>query len=175
MLDPWMMYSPSPTVEKLFLLFFGLKPWPVYPYPQQNFFGSKQPWAMYPPIVNGFHETFRTGLVFSEAVKMSTISPMLWSKLNKNISMLVNSEQIYTKLSEQGLFFQDGCNEYNKCYAIIKTEQKVELSRFSMYLVKYHSMWALSTVITQKLKYTCRWLRFHNNLGGFNSDGILPR
>ena len=30
-----------------------------------------------------------------------------------------------------------------------------------------------STIITQKLKYTCGWLRFHNDLGGFNSDGVL--
>ena len=58
---------------------------------------------------------------------------------------------------------------------MIKTEQKVKYSsRFSTYLGNITSYGMLSTVITQKVKYTCGWLRFHNDLGGFNSDGILP-
>ena len=31
-----------------------------------------------------------------------------------------------------------------------------------------------SSVITQKLKYTSRWLIFHNDLSRFKSDGVLP-
>ena len=58
-------------------------------------------------------------------VDMSAISPVLWSKLNKKFSISVNSEQIFTKHSEQDLFFWGGHNEYNKWYAMIKTEQKV--------------------------------------------------
>ena len=32
----------------------------------------------------------------------------------------------------------------------------------------------LSTMITQKLIYTCRWLGSHVDVNGFNSDGLLP-
>ena len=32
----------------------------------------------------------------------------------------------------------------------------------------------LSTMITQKLIYTCRWLGSHMGVDGFNSDGVLP-
>ena len=32
----------------------------------------------------------------------------------------------------------------------------------------------LSTMITQKLIYTCRWLGSHMGFDGFNSDGVLP-
>ena len=42
---------------------------------------------------------------FSNMLEMSTISPVLGSNLNKNLLILVNSEQIFMKLSEQGLFF----------------------------------------------------------------------
>ena len=77
------------------------------------------------------------------------------------------------KISEQGLFFRGGHYEYNKCYAMIKTEQKFMFSSmFSTYLGNITPCGPLSTVITQKLKYTCRWLGFHNDLGGFNSDGV---
>ena len=63
---------------------------------------------------------------------------------------------------------------HNESYATIKTKQKVKaISRFSKYR-KYHSIGPLSTVTTQKLKYTCGWLRFHNNVGGLNSDAVLP-
>ena len=41
---------------------------------------------------------------------------MLWSKLNKNFSILVNSEWIFMELSEQGLFLWDSKNDYNKSY-----------------------------------------------------------
>ena len=58
---------------------------------------------------------------------------------------------------------------------MIKCEQKVKFSsRLSTYLGNITPCGQLSTVITQKLKYTCGWLRFYNDLGGFNSDGILP-
>ena len=33
---------------------------------------------------------------------------------------------------------------------------------------------SLSTMITQKLIYTCRWLGFHMDVNGFNSEGVLP-
>ena len=79
------------------------------------------------------------------------------------------------KPSEQGSFFQGGQNEYSKSYAMIKTEQKVNFSsRFSRYLGNITPCGPLRTVITQELKYTCRWLRFYDDLGGFNSDGVLP-
>ena len=32
----------------------------------------------------------------------------------------------------------------------------------------------LSTMITQKLIYTCRWLGSHMDVNGFNLDGLLP-
>ena len=57
---------------------------------------------------------------------------------------------------------------------MIKNEQKVQFSsRFSTYLGNSTPCGPLNTVITQKLRYTYRWLRFHNDLGGFNSAGIL--
>ena len=59
---------------------------------------------------------------------------------------------------------------------MIKTEQNLSFSVGSqcIYLGNTTPCGPLSTVITQKLKDTCRWLRFHNGLSGFNSDGILP-
>ena len=45
-------------------------------------------------------------------------------KTEQNLHNSVNSEQIFMKLSEQGSFFTGGQNKYNKCYAMIKTEQK---------------------------------------------------
>ena len=42
-----------------------------------------------------------------------------------------------------------------------------------MYLGNITPCAPLSTVFPQKLKYTCRWLRFHIDFSGFNSDGIL--
>ena len=58
---------------------------------------------------------------------------------------------------------------------MIEIEQKVKFSSsFSMYLGNITPCGPLSTVITQKLRYTCGWLRFHNDLGGFNSDGVQP-
>ena len=83
--------------------------------------------------------------------------------------------KIFMKLLKQGLFFSGGQNEYNKCYAMIKTEQKVKFfSRLSMHLGNITPCGPLSTNVTQKLKYTCGWLRFPNDLGGFNSDSVLP-
>ena len=49
-------------------------------------------------------------------------------------------------------FFQGSQNEHNKCYAMIKTEQKVKFSsRFSTYVGNITPCGPLSTVITQKL------------------------
>ena len=58
---------------------------------------------------------------------------------------------------------------------MIKTKQKVKfLNSFSMYLGNITPRGPLSTVITQKLKYTCGWLRFQNDVNRFYSDGVLP-
>ena len=72
------------------------------------------------------------------------------SKLNKKLNISVSSQLTCTKPSEQGLFLS--C----KSYATIKTEQKVNYLSGPLSTVKK----------TQKLKYTCGWLRFHNALGG---------
>ena len=42
---------------------------------------------------------------------MSTASPVVRSKLNKNFIISVNSERISTKLSEQSSFSRDGRND----------------------------------------------------------------
>ena len=90
------------------------------------------------------------------------------------LSILVNIWHSFMELLEQVSFFQGSWNEYNKSYAMIKTEPKVKfLSWFSMHLGNIIPCGPLSTDTTQKLKYTCRWLRFHNDLRGFNSDGML--
>ena len=47
-------------------------------------------------------------------------------KTEQKLSILVNTEWIFTKPSEQGLFFWGSWNEYNKSYGTIKTEQKVK-------------------------------------------------
>ena len=40
---------------------------------------------------------------------------------------------------------------------------------------KYHSMWATRYCHSTVTKiHVCGWLRFHNDLSGFNSDGVLP-
>ena len=98
-----------------------------------------------------------------------------WSKQNKTYvsQLLVNRSQ---NLQNRASFFQDSRNEYNKSYVMIKTEQKIKfLSRFSMYMRNITPCGPFNTVITQKLKYTCGWLGFHNDLSQFNSGGVLPR
>ena len=59
-------------------------------------------------------------------VKMSTRSTMLWTKLKK-LSFSADSKLNVMKTTTHGSFFWCGLNEYNKSYAMIKTEQKVTL------------------------------------------------
>ena len=63
---------------------------------------------------------------FSEPVKMSPRSAML--KTDENLNISAESRWIYTKSSEQGLFFQAGRNESKECYATIKTDKNSNIS-----------------------------------------------
>ena len=112
MLDRWVKAKKS-------LLIFGSKQhWPALDIGQWTI--STMLWSKQNRncrtqlIVNRFSWNCPNRGHFSEAVEMSTISPMLWSKLNKNLCISVHSEKIFTKLSEQGSFFQGCWNEYNK-------------------------------------------------------------
>ena len=51
---------------------------------------------------------------------------MLQSKLNKKLSFWAGFQWNRIKVSQQGLFFLAGQNEYNKSFAMIKTEQKLQ-------------------------------------------------
>ena len=55
------------------------------------------------------------------SVKMSTISAMLWSKLNKKLFLSGFSLDLHRSL-RTGLFFWGGRNEYNESYGTIKTD-----------------------------------------------------
>ena len=57
-------------------------------------------------IVNGFSWNFQNRVGLSRVVKMKIMSLVLWSKLNKNLYILVNTEPIFTKPSEQAAFSQ---------------------------------------------------------------------
>ena len=79
-------------------------------------------WVMYPlpPLPRKIFARFRI-----KAISADFASLMLQSKLNKNLSISVNSEEIFTQLSEQGSIFRGVQNEYSKSCGTIKTEQKL--------------------------------------------------
>ena len=95
-------------------------------------------------------------------------------KTDKNINISADSQPICTKLSEQGSFSEPVKMSPKSTMLGSKLNQKLTFP------VGFQWSWEISlhvghSVLTQKLKYTCRWIRFHNDLGGFNSDCILPR
>ena len=104
--------------------------------PSQNFFHflieailhNVRPLGVPPQVGGNFWLVFRPKQHWpSLDIGQCTISAMLWSNLCKNCSTSVNrpKEQIFTKLSEQGSFFQGSQNEYSKFCAMINTEQKL--------------------------------------------------
>ena len=61
--------------------------------------------------INVSAQNLQNRACFSEPVKMSPNSGMLWSKLTKNINISAGYQRFCTKPSEQGSFFWAGRNE----------------------------------------------------------------